>query len=476
MTTSAIPETDTPKVGPATDMSNPEFALSLPQHGVDTSAVPFRVHDGIHIPVERYFDPQFAELENTKMWLHTWQWAAREEDIPLPGDYIEYKIVDRTVVIVRQPDNSIKAMHNVCPHRATQLVETGSCGTFGGNQIVCPFHGWRWNTDGAQSYIYGRQGFDAESIDPSKVGLREVRSAVKYGFIWINLDDDAPSIEEFFGTYDNHLAPTCMDRMRVRWWKYAVVPANWKVGIEAFMEAYHIMQAHPELALGATGDAYKVDGLHFYHHGMGHVDTTPPFDPADPTSFSVTESPIEDMSFGRYFLEQNRVLYEGTDGSSTARDEYIADRVRGLPEEEVFLKFFEELYKYAADANIPLPPLDPNMANYGFIFPNMVVLGIPGNMLFYRVRPNGHDPNSSIFEALGMQIPRQDDMGMAAPRPQGPLEVHEWPFILRQDVENISRQQIGYRSGALSQATMSPRYEPMICTLHSEIDRYIATH
>ncbi len=470
MTTSVEPEGQT-------GTSDIEAAISrcLPQHAVDTATVPYRMHDGIHIPFARYVDPAFAELENTKMWTHTWQWAAREEDIPLPGDFIEYTIVDRTVVIVRQPDNSIKVLENVCPHRATQLVEPMSCGTFGGNQIVCPFHGWRWNVDGSQSYIYGRQGFEPDSIDPAKVGLKEVRSAIKYGFIWVNLDDDAPDIEEFFGTYDTHLAPVAMDRMRVRWWKQAVVPANWKVAIEAFMEAYHIMQAHPELALGYTGDAYSPDLLQFFHHGMGHVDTTPPFDPNNP-SFAITESPIEGMNFGRYFLEQNRVLYEGTDGSSTARDEFIADRIRDLPDDQLFFKFFEELYTYAGEANIPLPPLDPNMANYGFIFPNMVFLGIPGNVLFYRVRPNGHDPNSSTFEALGMQIPRASDLGAAAPRPEGPLQTEEWPFVLRQDIENISRQQRGYRSGRTREATMSPRYEPMISTLHNEIDRYIATY
>lgn len=464
-----------PETG-AQDHSEPSVKPCIPDDPADTSKVPYRMADGIHIPSERYYDKEFAELENSKMWLHTWQWAARAEDVPLPGDYIEYTIVDQSVMIVRVDEDTIKAFHNVCPHRATQLVPTTSCGTFGGGQIVCPFHGWRWNTNGTQSYIYGKQGFVSGSIDPDKMGLHEVRSAVKYGFVWLNFDDNAPSLEEFFGTYDNHLAPTGMDRMRVRWWKYAVLPANWKVAIEAFMEAYHIMQAHPELALGATGDDYNIDGLKFYKHGMGHIDSTPPFDPEHPTNtFSLTESPVKGMSFGRYFVEQNRVLFEGTDASSTARDEYIADRIRDLPDEELFPRFYEELYKYAADARIPLPDPDPNAANFGFLFPNMVVLGITGNMLFYRARPNGDDPNTCIFEALAMQIPRDEDMDNAAPRPEGPLAVDDWPFVLRQDVENISRQQIGYRSHAFKEATMSPRYEPMIYSLHNEIDRYIAT-
>jgi phenylpropionate dioxygenase-like ring-hydroxylating dioxygenase large terminal subunit len=466
MTTQLNPETEAlPKVTPY-----------QPRHDVDTSKVPFRIADGVHIPVQRYYDQEFADLEYSKMWLHTWQWATREEYIPLPGDYVEYNIGDKSVIIVRQKDNSIKVLENVCPHRATQLAEPNSCGTFGGNQIVCPFHGWRFNLDGSQSYIYGRKGFIPESIDPATLGLKEVRSAVKYGFVWVNFDHDAPSIEEFFGTFDNHLGPIAMERMRVRWWKYSVVPCNWKVTIEAFMEAYHVMQAHPEVALGATGDAYDVDTLQYFHHGMGHVDTTPPFDPDNPLGYIMTTSPIEGMSFGRWFIDGNRVLFEGTDATNTARDEYIADRVRDLPDDQLMPRFFEELYKYAEDAKIPLPMLDPNASGYGYVFPNMAFLGIPGNVLFYRVRPNGHDPNSSIYEALAMQIPRETEMNNAAPGPEGPLKNEDWPFVLRQDMDNISRQQKGYRSGAITEAVMSPRYEPMIFSMHNEIDRHIATY
>lgn len=469
MTTQLTPDeaTDAPVVSPV-EQADPYVA----RFDVDTSAVPFRLADGVHVPVERYYDQGFAELENTKMWLHTWQWMAREEDIPDPGDYIEYTIVDRTVVAVRQNDMSIKVFNNVCPHRATQLVESKDCGTFGGNQIVCPFHGWRWNTDGSHSYIYAKQGFVAGSIDSDTVDLREVRSTVKYGFIWINLDNDAPTLEDYLGTFDDHLAPMAMERMRVRWWKYTIAEANWKVALEAFLEAYHVMQAHPELALGATGDDYLVDQIPYFRHGMGHVDTTPPF---NPETFSIPDPPVSGMSAGRFFIDQNRVLFEGTDAYATARDEYIADRVRGLPDEELLGRFFEEFYKYAAEADIPMPTLNPNASSYGFVFPNFVFLGMTGNLLFYRVRPNGHDPNTSIFEALAMQIPRESDMNNAAPRPEGPLAIQDWPFVLRQDHENVARQQAGYRSGAIKHTTMSPKYEPMIYSLHSEIDRYIAT-
>ena len=98
--------------------------------------------------------------------------------------------------------------------------------------------------------------------------------------MWINFDDDAPGLEEFLGDYDVHLAPIAMDRMRLRWWKYTIVPANWKVALEAFLEAYHVMQTHPELTLGATGEDYNVDGIKYTPTGWdtstAHPASIPP--------------------------------------------------------------------------------------------------------------------------------------------------------------------------------------------------------
>lgn len=450
----------------------------LPDPDVDTSEVPFRMVDGIHIPAERYYDQEFTNLENRKLWMHTWQWAVRVEDVQLPGDYMEYKVAEESVMVVRVDEETIKVFHNVCPHRATQLAL--DCGSFSGKQIVCPFHGWRWDLDGTQSYLYARNGFIPESIEPSKINLKEVRSEIRYGFVWINFDDDAPSFDEFIGSMDRHLEPMWMDRMRVRWWKYLDLPANWKVATEAFIEAYHVMQAHPELAFGAVGDDYNADMLAYSPKGMGHFnvgaqESAP--DVVGTSMESLLNPPVKHLRFGEYFLEQNRILFEGTAGAYvTEREEFISDRVRnqGLPDEELVPAFFEEYFAYAQDAGIPLPPPDPEASSYGFVFPNMVFLGLTGNLLLYRVRPIGSDPNMCRFEVFALQIPVEAEGEQAPARAEGPLEVEDLPFVLRQDVENIARQQAGYRSSAFHETTMSPRFEKMIYGMQNEIDRYLA--
>lgn len=84
--------------------------------------VPFGMTSPIHVPRERYFDRQFFELEKKQLWPHVWQMGCRLEEIPEPGDFVEYEICDQSVLIVRQQDGSLKAFENACRHRATQLA------------------------------------------------------------------------------------------------------------------------------------------------------------------------------------------------------------------------------------------------------------------------------------------------------------------------------------------------------------------
>src|SRR5262245_9533298 len=136
---------------------------------VDTSvnaggSVPYAITDRAYIPRERYLDRAFFDLERQKLWPHVWQMACRLEEIPRVGDFVEYWVADQSVIVVRTGPEEVKAYQNACRHRATQLA-VGS-GSFVGRQIVCPFHGWRWNLDGTASYLFGAPGFEERCLQP----------------------------------------------------------------------------------------------------------------------------------------------------------------------------------------------------------------------------------------------------------------------------------------------------------------------
>ena len=146
--------------------------------GYDTSNVLYRVMDRLLLPAERYYDEAFFEAEK-EVWMHVWQHACHETEIPNPGDFTEYKILDQSVMLIRQTDGTVKGFYNACRHRGTALA--CGTGTYRGGQVVCPFHGWRWNLDGTNSYVYTKQGFRPDTVEQAEVNLPEVAGRSQVG-------------------------------------------------------------------------------------------------------------------------------------------------------------------------------------------------------------------------------------------------------------------------------------------------------
>ena len=92
------------------------------------------------VPVEDYISKDFLALENERVWPGVWLIACREEELAGPGAYHVFNIVRDSILLVRQPDDSIKAFHNVCQHRGRRLKDD-ACGQIG-KSIYCRFHGW----------------------------------------------------------------------------------------------------------------------------------------------------------------------------------------------------------------------------------------------------------------------------------------------------------------------------------------------
>ncbi len=214
--------------------------------------------DDTHIPTERYYSKEFFELECNSLWADSWQVACRLEDIPNVGDYAEYTIVDQSILILRDSENSIRALRNRCSHRGVQLANGN--GSFHGCQMVCPFHGWRYDLDGTCSYVYqGTDAFAPESLEADKLRIPECVTDTRWGLVFVNMNPQAPSLETFLHGIKDALDPLGLDEMRVNWWRYTVVNANWKVALEAFLEGYHIMQTHPEIAQVSGDDCSTRD-------------------------------------------------------------------------------------------------------------------------------------------------------------------------------------------------------------------------
>src|SRR5271154_5043332 len=164
----------------------------------DSRPVPGFLQDGSYrylgsapLAAARYTDPEFFRREKEKMWPRVWQFAARDEDMPEPNDYVVYDNVGRSFLIVRQQDGSVRAFYNVCRHRGRQLRS----GSGSSPDFRCGFHGWTFNTDGSIKNIPCR--WDFPNVTDEVAHLAEVSVGRWGGYIFVREAADGPTIEEF---------------------------------------------------------------------------------------------------------------------------------------------------------------------------------------------------------------------------------------------------------------------------------------
>ncbi len=434
----------------------------------------------------RYTDPEFARLEQEKLWLKAWQVAARLDEVPKPGDHTVYDIGDQSVLIVRLDEDTVKTYHNVCPHRGTALA-TGP-GTFGKDRIICPFHGWRWNLAGENQFVLEQEDFCGGNLQHCDVGLREVKNRVFAGFVFISFAEDPPSFDEFIEPVRELIEDLAIGDMHHYWWKSVAVPANWKVALEAFLEGYHVPATHPQLETESArfiyGDDVSRDFTfghvnHIYEafaqgHGRFYGGKSTPM----AGNVNKPGDAIDAMA------DRLNLLVEGMDAMVLKED---VDLIRSLKERDepipegstLGAEYVKALYANAEASNRPMPKAEPHILDqWGgevFIFPNFLVLPQAGNCMMYRVRPDGDDPNACIFEIYSTKTyPEAEPVPRASvQKMNNPQDPDQFLQIPRQDFLNIPRMQKGLRTAGCKELLMANYYEKMIVNLHQEVDRYL---
>lgn len=201
---------------------------------------PYEDFGTVGLDTRRYYRPEFASLEEERLWPRVWTVAGFASDIPKPGDYFKFDLGRESFIVVRSPSGAIKAFYNVCPHRGNALVHDN----FGSvSKFVCGFHGWQFNLDGDNQKITDREMFRPEAVCGA-IGLTPVRCDVVCGMVFINIDGQAIPLAEYLGELADHLKPYRFEDMRPVQDAETVWCANWKTGLDAFNEAYHAFFVH----------------------------------------------------------------------------------------------------------------------------------------------------------------------------------------------------------------------------------------
>lgn len=414
------------------------------------------------ISLDRYYDRDFEQREYDRMWSRTWQFVCREEHIPEVGDYYVYDIGARSFIITRVADDQIKAFYNACLHRGTKLRASNSEGC--ASEFKCPFHGWSWKIDGSIKNVLC--DWDFPHVEKKEFSLPEARVETLGGFVFINMDENAPTLAEYIGPEAmSHIQQWHLEDRYVYSHVSKIIPANWKATMEAFMEAYHVLETHPQVA-PSNGDAnsqYDVYGDHVNRF----ISTLGVVSPHLKGRFC--EQDIIDQ-----FVVGDNSLLEGGDRTlkegESARQR-MADMMRNM---------FEQA------TNSDLSGLSDSELLDCFsytVFPNTFLFPGISLPMVYRFRPVKDDPRKSQFEVFFLRPVPKDG---SRPEPASPVFLSEdqsfveaegmdpgFGNILDQDTENLLLQQEGFEATAKPGQTLGNYQEIRIRHFENTVDKYV---
>ena len=196
---------------------------------------------GHTLPAPFYLSKEIHDLDIAEIFSKHWIFVAVEPDIAEPGDYIRVEVGHNSVIIVRDDDMNVKAFHNVCRHRGSQLCDDakGSVGN-----IVCPYHQWTYDLSG--KLIYNEHM--GEDFDKNDHNLKPVHVGNIAGLIFICLGDNPPAdFEDMKQAMEPYIAPHRLADCKVALQEDIIEHGNWKLTMENNRECYHCVANHPEL-------------------------------------------------------------------------------------------------------------------------------------------------------------------------------------------------------------------------------------
>ena len=239
---------------------------AVSERRVEIDVDPLRAHT---LPGWVYLDADIHQRERTAIFMRSWQYAGAAHELRNSGDYVTARLLDQNVLIMRGRDGELRGFHNVCRHRAHELLE----GRGNTRVITCPYHAWSYHDDGTLRTARGAEGQPA--FEAGGFCLKSVRVEVfARKFVFFNLDPDATPMSAVAGDLAAALAADIPEFDRL-------VPAepsapsrmvaNWKVVVDNFLECYHCGPAHPAFTDLLDMTCYRTITHGIWSHQVGDV-------------------------------------------------------------------------------------------------------------------------------------------------------------------------------------------------------------
>lgn len=267
------------------------------------------------LPAPLYTNTDVVAFERRGVFARSWQLVAHAGQLRESGDHVVAEIAGVPLVIVRGEDNVLRALHNVCRHRAGPLA---TCNGHGARVLRCKYHGWTYRLDG--QLRSAPEMDECEGFNVADIQLPQAHVGEWNGLVFAALEPAAP-LAELLAGIDERIGKTIL---RDYVFSHCVgydIACNWKVYVDNYLEGYHLPHVHPALNRLLDYRSYVIELAQW--HSLQHS----PLESAD-TLYGKGEAlyyfvwPNTMLNILPQRLQTNRVIPVGADRCRVEFDYY----------------------------------------------------------------------------------------------------------------------------------------------------------
>lgn len=193
------------------------------------------------IPSEYYFNESGFNEEYEKVFLKSWLFAGLTTELANNKDFTTFEVCGEPVVL-QNFEGTIKAFQNVCSHRFNKIQWE----IFGNRPLLCNYHYWSFDKEGFPRSIPKKEGFSFTESELKCLKLKEYKVGVCGIFVFIQMEDDGTSLQDYLGSFYERLQETSNYLGDKTHTEDILHNANWKLLVENVLECYHCAAVHSD--------------------------------------------------------------------------------------------------------------------------------------------------------------------------------------------------------------------------------------
>jgi choline monooxygenase len=238
----------------------------------------FFVHEDIReahtIDTSFYTDVNVFEASKEKIFSKAWHFIGDISMVSAPSSaypvHLWPGVLDEPLIVVRDRQEAIRCMSNVCTHRGNLLI-TEPCHA---SQIRCGYHGRTFNPAGELLFMPEFQ--EVKNFPCKDDHLKQMPFHSIGPLLFTNLQSE-PNAQMYFGNMLERIAHLDLTQL-VRHDEYSkdyFIEANWALYVENYLEGFHIPFVHEGLAKVLNFSDYETEIFYPYSNlqlGIGKTD------------------------------------------------------------------------------------------------------------------------------------------------------------------------------------------------------------